>query len=77
MVDTKTKPWYASKTVWGTALVGLGFVLNFFGVTLTPTDQTAIVEAGPDTVNAVIQFVGLIIAMYGRLTAKEALTATK
>jgi hypothetical protein len=71
----ETKAWYLSKTVWGSALVAIAFVLNFFNVQLTPTEQAELAEAGPDAILAVMQFVGLILAIIGRFTAKEKLTS--
>lgn len=63
------KPWYQSKTIIGSFVaVGSG-VAAAFGIALTPDDQTAIV----DVVVAVGASVGGLLAIYGRVKAKQTL----
>jgi len=71
---TDSQSWYVSKTLWGTALVAIAFVLNLLGYQLTPADQLAVADAGPDAILSIINAVGIVIAVWGRVTAKTKLT---
>ncbi len=61
----KTKPWYASKTVWAIILTMAIMLGDSFGV--QPVDRL------PDSLNAVMEIVLLVIATWGRLVARQQL----
>lgn len=61
----ETKPWYGSRTVWGSAVAVAASLAGVFGLTITPQDQIQIV----DTTLQAISAAGAIFALYGRLAA--------
>lgn len=63
MNDTKSP--FASKTIWGAALMLISLALNAFGYDLTTEDQALVVE----TVVTAVGAIGTLLAIYGRLTA--------
>ena len=65
-----TKPWYASKTVWG-SLVAIGAaVLGLWDVDVTPAEQARAAEAVVQVVGAL----GGVIALVGRFSATRRLS---
>ena len=62
----QAKPWYASKTVWGSLVAGAAIVAGFFGLTVGAEDQASIVDSAVQIVGAI----GAALAIYGRITAK-------
>jgi hypothetical protein len=52
-----SKPWYLSKTIWGVIITGVGLILK----------NTVI----PDVSSDIIQIIGLIMALIGRVKAKN------
>jgi len=64
-----TKPWWASKTVWGGLVTLLAVVLGVFGYSITPEDQKQLVEI----LSQIGASVGAVIAIYGRIVATKRL----
>ena len=62
-----TKSIFASKTFWGGILAVASGVLGFFGYTLSPDDQQAIISM----VTAVSGGIAGLICIWGRVTAKK------
>ena len=60
----ETKKWYQSKTIYGILLTAVITIASWFGV---------MPEALPETVERILQLVGLIFATYGRSVAKKPL----
>lgn len=57
-----TKSLLQSKTFWGAVLAILWFILKKFDIDLVWTE---------DLVNDILQVVGMLFAIYGRVVAKE------
>ena len=65
------KPWYQSKTIWGSLIMLASLALPAFGlVSLTPDQQSMMVNNIVGVVDAVLGLIGGILAIYGRFTAK-------
>lgn len=63
-----TKAWYASKTIWGAAVMGIATLLQQLGVgTLSGDEQGRIIDA----CLYLAQFAGFIVTLVGRFTAKK------
>jgi len=62
------KHWYASKTVWGAAIVALGLLLD-----MTSAEQTMLSESAASLAAQITEIVGVIITIYGRSKAKNKL----
>ena len=67
MVENVSKSWYQSKTVWASAISVLAVAAGYFGVNIGAEDQAVLV----DQASAVVAIVASLIAIYGRVTAKE------
>ena len=63
----ETKPWYASRGVWGGLVAAGAGIAGVLGYTITPSDQAAVLEL----VVAVGGAVGGMVAMLGRVQAKR------
>jgi hypothetical protein len=63
MIDTK--PWYASRAVWGSTIAIAASLAGVFGLTIDPEDQVLIVDTALQAISAA----GAILALYGRLAA--------
>ena len=58
-----SKPWYLSKTVFGVLITFIGVLTkHFFGYAI------------PDISTDVVQIIGLCIALFGRLSAKQSIS---
>lgn len=71
------KAWYLSKAIWGGVLAALAGMFQLFGATLAPDDlgqlndsAGVLVDQGP----AIVAAVGGILAVVGRVFAKQRLT---
>ena len=58
------KPWYKSKTIWGSIVAVLALAAGAFGYEVGP-------EAQEEIVTAVIGVVGGALAIYGRIKAVD------
>jgi hypothetical protein len=65
MVDEK--PWYQSKTIWGSLISIAAAFTGIAGITLDPASQAEITDAIVQMISAA----GAIIAIHGRLTATD------
>lgn len=59
------KPWYLSKTIWGSLVSVAAALAATFGVAVDAPSQQAIAEAAVQLAGAA----GALVAIYGRLTA--------
>jgi len=58
-----SKPWYLSKTVFGVLITFIGVLTkHFFGYAI------------PDISTDVLEIIGLCIALFGRLSAKQSIS---
>ena len=64
---TGTKPWYQSKTVWGSLIAILAAVLGLWDVRIEAADQARLV----DLVVQVAGALGGLIALTGRFAASR------
>ena len=71
----ESKPFWQSKTVIGIALTVLGAVLAKWNLHVATDDAT--VNAVADVTGQAATLIGSALALWGRLTAKTTLTATK
>jgi hypothetical protein len=61
------KPWYASKTIWGSLISVAAALATTVGIGIDQTTQGEIAEAMVQLVGAA----GALFAIYGRLTATD------
>jgi hypothetical protein len=61
------KPWYASKTIWGSLISVAAALAAAVGIGLDQTTQGEIADAMVQLVGAA----GALFAIYGRLTATD------
>ncbi len=66
---TNTKPWYTSKTIWGSLIAMIAGISGAFGFELDASIQTGLV----DGVLKVVAAAGSLLAIYGRLSATNAI----
>lgn len=64
MVSTKTKPWYLSKGVMGSAGAIIAGILGLWYSDIKADDVTNVLIAAGGTISAVV-------ALWGRLSAKD------
>lgn len=70
----ESKKWWQSKTVWGILLAAICTVLQLFGVVSIPAgDQQKFLDDIWNIIVAVIEVIGWILAIIGRVTAKKAI----
>ncbi len=68
---TETKPWYASKGVIGPIVAGLALLASLFGIKVDAATQAIIVDQGVALATAFVTFGGLVLGIYGRVTATK------
>lgn len=73
----KTKTFLASKTLWGSAATILGMLLPALGVGASPTEISHALDSLSNGINDLLTFGGIVLTIYGRWTARHALTVTK
>ena len=66
---TDQKPWYFSKTIWGTVISLLAVIATAFGVDIDEQSQQAFVEMALQ----LVAVGGSLFAMLGRLSATSLL----
>lgn len=59
------KPWYASKTIWGSIIALIAAVASAFGVEIDQQMQTTFIESALQ----LVAVGGSIMAVFGRMTA--------
>ena len=62
-----TKPWYMSRTVWGSLVAIAASIGGAFGIMIAEVDQIEIT----DTILQIVGAVGGFLALYGRLSADK------
>lgn len=67
------KPWYASKTIIGAAVMGTAIVGGFFGVDIDEATKKVVVDQTEALVVAATALGGTGLAIYGRFVAKKAI----
>lgn len=65
-----SKPWYASKGIWGGIIAAVTAALAAFGVTITESDQESLVQSGL----ALVAAVSAVLGVYGRAKASKKLS---
>jgi hypothetical protein len=71
MSETTTKPWYASKSIWGALVAVLASIAGaIWGLDLSAENQEAIVGA----ITGIVGALGGAYAIYGRVKADAKLT---
>lgn len=66
-METESKSIFTSKTFWGAIIAGLSTLAAIFGVDITGDQQATIVNG----IAAVGGAVGVVLTIYGRMTAKK------
>ena len=66
-----TKPWYASKTVWGSLIGAASVIAGFFGVHTDPASQAMTVNGVTAAAAGIGGAVSTALTLYGRLTATK------
>ena len=59
------KPWYASRTIWGSIIALIAAVASAFGVEIDQHMQSTVVESALQ----LVAIGGSIVAVFGRMTA--------
>ena len=59
------KPWYASRTIWGSIIALVAAVASAFGVEIDQQMQSTVVESALQ----LVAIGGSIVAVFGRMTA--------
>ena len=59
------KPWYASRTIWGSIIALLAAVASAFGVEIDQQMQTTFIESALQ----LVAIGGSMLAVFGRMTA--------
>ncbi len=62
---THSKPWYQSKTIWGSLIAMIAGIGSAFGLDLDATAQAGLV----DGILSLITAAGAVLAIYGRFSA--------
>lgn len=70
----KFKEWYKSRTFWGLIMMIVPVILSILGANFTitdiETDATEMIDKINLTWNNVVEFVGFVLAWWGRVKAK-------
>lgn len=61
------KPWYTSKTIWGSLVAMIAGIGSAFGLDLDPQTQAGLV----DEFLKIISAAGSLMAIYGRFSATQ------
>ncbi len=69
--QVQTKPWYASKTIWGGIIALIAAVLSLFGHQIDPQTQKFITDQAVQIATAIAAAVGGGLAIYGRIKAEK------
>lgn len=65
------KEWYLSKGIWGAIMATVGLILFLgFGIEIKPEEQTLIIDQSIGIVSGVLNLVGIIMGLIGRVSAK-------
>ncbi len=61
------KPWYTSKTIWGSLIAMIAGIGGAFGLDLDPQTQAGLV----DGILKIVSAAGSLLAIYGRFSATQ------
>lgn len=67
----QSKPWYASKTVWGSLVGGAGLVTAYLGYRVDPATQAVLVDQTTAAVVAVAALASTVLTLVGRFRATK------
>jgi hypothetical protein len=74
----ETKPWWASRGVWGGIILVLSLIIGAFGYSgLTPEEQTVLGDSITNLAAVLGTVIGTILAIWGRIKASKQVTASK
>jgi len=71
MPEKETKPWYASKTIWGAIITVVSLLLSLLGVQIDEQTRQVLIDQGTAMATAVGAFLGSVMAIYGRVKAQK------
>jgi hypothetical protein len=71
MPEKETKPWYASKTIWGAIVTIISLLLSLKGIQIDEQTKQVLIDQGTAAITAVGTFIGSIVAVYGRIKAEK------
>lgn len=66
-MNDETKPWYASRTVWGALIAIAASLANAAGIEMTAGDEGELA----DLLVSAAGVIGGLIAVYGRISARR------
>lgn len=72
VLETLTKPWYLSRTIWGGVIAILSAILGYFGYQIAPEDQEFLIAG----LMGLASFVGGAVAVIGRVKASRQIGPT-
>ncbi len=64
---TNSKPWYTSKTIWGSLIAMIAGIGSAFGFEIDPQSQAGLV----DSILKLVSAAGSLLAVYGRFSATQ------
>ena len=71
MPEKETKPWYASKTIWGAVITVISLFLSLAGIQIDEHTRQVLIDQGTAMATAIGAFAGSILAIYGRVKANK------
>ena len=69
-----TKPWYKSKAIIGSVVTTACLILMVFKVGVSPAEQEQVTDRIVQVVEAAGAFIGVALAIWGRIKAESKLT---
>jgi len=69
----KTKPFWASWTLWGAVATFLGVILPGLGLNADPANITSFFQSFQQMLDSILTFGGLAAVVYGRVSATKEL----
>jgi hypothetical protein len=70
-MSEETKPWYASKTIWGAIVTIVSLLLSLKGIQIDEKTKQLLIDQGTAAVTALGAFIGSLMAIYGRIRAEK------
>jgi len=70
----ESKKWYLSKTIWGAIVLLVGVIYNAVtGQMISQEEADQAIQLIITVIQGVIDFAGIALVVYGRITAKTAI----
>ncbi len=66
-----TKPWWESKTIWGSIITVVAVTTGLFGIQIDPQTQAVLVDNVTALMSAGGAIMGAILGIYGRVKADK------